>query len=150
MKSVTDWEITFESASGQDIPNIFSLSKALIDQYEDMSSIDYEKVLQWVRNKIESEITTYTRICSRGETVGFYRLHEENGETELDDFYVLSPFRGKGIGTAVLEKCIFESKTPMFLYVFKKNEDAIRLYQRMGFVWVKDVSKTRMILRRDG
>ena len=149
MKSMPDWELTFESASGEDVQTIFSLSKALIDQYEDVASIDYEKVLQWVKNKIESEITTYTRIYSQGETVGYYRLHEENGETELDDFYVLPSFQGKGIGTAVLEKCIHETKTPMFLYVFKKNEDAIRLYHRMGFVWAKDVGETRMILRRD-
>lgn len=150
MKRAADWELRFESAETEDIRRIFSLSKALIDQYEDVDSIDYEKVLQWVGQKIENEIDSYTRICSRGETVGYYRLHEENGETELDDFYVLPPFRGKGIGTAVLKKCICETKTPMFLYVFKNNVGAIRLYERMGFVRTKDVGKTRMILRRDG
>lgn len=149
MKSAADWELAFEPAVAEDIQTIFSLSKALIDQYEDVDSIDYEKVLQWVRKKIEKEIASYTRICSQGATVGYYRLHEEKGETELDDFYILPSFRGQGIGTAVLEKCIYQTKTPMFLYVFKNNVGAIRLYQRMGFAWAKDVGKTRMILRRD-
>ena len=68
---------------------------------------------------------------------------------ELDDFYILPQFRGRGIGTAVLEKCIRESSLPIFLYVFTRNTGALNLYQRMGFRIAEQISSTRSIMRRE-
>lgn len=141
--------LTYHSASAADVETVYAMSKALIDTYEDIASIAYEKGLAWVRRKITDNIGEYTRVCMAGETVGYYRLHEEAGETELDDLYILPKYRGRGIGTVVLQKCLAEVKTPVFLYVFKENLGAIRLYTRMGFVHVQDVGQTRMILRRE-
>ena len=39
-----------------DIEPIFKLNKALIDEYENIEIIDYQKVLLWVRNKIETHM----------------------------------------------------------------------------------------------
>ena len=103
-----------------------------------------------MQKKLEENIAQYTRIVAEGETVGYYCLESREGETELDDFYILPPFRGQGIGTSVLQKCLGEITQPVFLYVFRGNTGAIQLYNRMGFVRAEDVSKTRMIMRRDG
>ena len=43
-------------ATQEDIKTICSLSRQLIDTYEDVDSIPYEKVMQWVEKKIESSI----------------------------------------------------------------------------------------------
>ena len=69
-------------------------------------------------------------------------------ETELDDLYVLPTFRGKGIGTEILSYCISQMNTPIFLYVFRKNTGAIKLYERMGFLMAEEVDDTRLIMRR--
>lgn len=150
MSATGGWKLSFEMATSDDIAQIVALSKELIDRYEDVTSIDYDKVLHWIQRKIEDNIFQYVRTCDGKETVGFYRLDTKNGETELDDFYILPSYRGRGIGSAVLEKCILEVKTPMFLYVFKENAGAISLYQRFGFTLHKNVGKTRMILHRRG
>ncbi len=142
--------ITYTQAGMEDIPVIFHQCKALIDSYEDVSNIHYEKVLQWVWQKIEDNISQYTKLLCQGETVGYYRLHIQDGEAELDDFYILAPYRGLGIGTTVLNRCIAETKVPVFLYVFQKNLGAIRFYSRFGFEPVENVGKTRAILRRSG
>lgn len=143
-------ELSFAPASVEDVQLIFAQCKELVDAYEDTASIPYEKVLSWLEEKIRQNIAEYVRISNKGETVGFYRLSCTDEETELDDFYILPAFRGQGIGSAVLKKCILEANTPMFLYVFKRNEGAIRLYKRFGFAPAQDVSETRMILRKKG
>lgn len=147
---VSKESLTFAAADECDVPIIYGLSKALIDTYEDIASVPYEKVLAWVQKKTSDNIGQYTRVLKDGKTVGYYRLHEEDGAWELDDLYVLEQYRGRGIGSAVLAKCLKDASGPVFLYVFKRNLGAVRLYERMGFRKQQDVGQSRMILRHDG
>lgn len=145
--SVKDFTVTYATLA--DIPEIFAMSKSLIDSYEDVGSIDYDKVLAWVQRKISENIATYRCVFLKGVKAGYYRLAAESGETELDDLYILPEFQGQGLGTAVLQRCIDSVETPMFLYVFKRNIGAIKLYARMGFSISKEVGNTRYIMRRE-
>lgn len=137
----------YAAAAKEDAARIYGLCKCLIDEYEDISAIPYEKVLVWVREKIESSIKDYTRIVADGQLVGYFHLYQnDDGRLELDDFYVLEPFRGKGIGTEVLREVLANVYEDVMLYVFEKNTGAIRLYERMGFVTERFIGKTRRIL----
>lgn len=140
-------ELTYETASQQDVASLYQLNKALIEAYEDLTAIDFEKVLAWVHRKISENISGYTRICRDGHLVGYYRLVPCAEGLELDDFYILEPFRGQGIGSQVLRRCC-ESDVPLILYVFTKNTRAIRLYRRFGFHITQAVSPTRYIMCR--
>ena len=144
------FELEYRPAMGTDAPAIFRLCKDLIDAYEDLASIDYERVIAWVEEKIRSRITDYTCIYDAGEKVGYYKLTQEADGWELDDFYILPEHRGRGIGSQVLDHCLHQTDGAVYLYVFTENIDAIRLYQRFGFVVFKKVSDTRIIMRRDG
>jgi len=146
---VTDISITYDTAAADDIPVIFALAKDLIDTYEDIGSIDYDSVTGWVLNKISRNIADYRCIIVNGIKAGYYCLSQEVGQTELDDFYILPEFRGQGIGSAVLSHCIAQTATPLFLYVFKLNQKAIKLYSRMGFSVSEEVGNTRYIMRRE-
>ena len=140
--------LTYKSAATEDISVIFSLCKALIDAYEDVSNIDYEMVLKWVKNKITENIFQYTCVFLNDTKVGYFHL-QHGGETELDDFYILPEYRGRGIGTEVLSYCIKQTNSPLFLYVFRRNTGAIKLYNRMGFYISQEVGNTRLIMRRE-
>ena len=146
---VTNLKLSYEPADFEDIPVIFALAKDLIDTYEDTANIDYDIVIGWVLNKITRNITDYQCIYADGMKAGYYRLSPENGSTELDDLYVLPEFRGRGIGTTVLNRCITETPTPLFLYVFKRNVGAIKLYSRTGFSVSEDLGNNRCIMRRE-
>ena len=143
-------ELTYAAAKKEDAPVIFELCKNLIDAYEDLTSIDYESVLQWVEKKIATNISAYTCVYRDTQKVGYYSLTCSENGWELDDFYVLEQYRGCGIGTKILEKCLQDAKGPVFLYVFRKNLGAIRLYERHGFSVKEQVGKTRLIMRREG
>lgn len=140
--------LTYQNASAEDAPVIFSMCKSLIDTYEDISQIDYDKVIKWVQQKIDKNICHYICVMLDDEKVGYFHLQQEAEEAELDDLYILPKHRGKGIGTKVLSYCIDRTETPIFLYVFRKNTGAIRLYTRMGFSVSEEVGNTRLIMRR--
>ncbi len=143
-------DIGYLRATEEDAETIFRLSKSLIDTYEDLPSIDYPKVLEWVEKKVRTSIEKYTVIMLAGEKVGYYCLEKHENMWELDDFYILPAYRGKGIGTSVLNTICSKTEGRIFLYVFRKNNGAISLYNRFGFETVKLVSDTRQIMERPG
>ena len=139
--------LTYEIANPADIEPIYQSCIKLIWEYEDLGSVDLSKVLPWIRRKLESSISEYTRVLLDGVLVAYYHFAPSEGKMELDDLYVLPAFRDRGIGTAVLRRCVAEGK-PIYFYVFTKNTRAIALYEREGFRKTEDVSPTRQIMVR--
>lgn len=142
--------LQFIPAENADIEIIFSMLKELIDAHEDLASISYEKVLLWCRRQIEENIGSYTCILADGEKAGWFFLSpSDDGRMELDNFYVLPDFRGRGIGTAALKHCFARTGKPVFLYCFTQNTRAVNLYSRMGFSVIETVGNTRCIMQRN-
>ena len=140
--------LQYAPAEPEDIDAIYPMSKDLVASYEDLTAIDYPKVAAWLYRKIQKNISEYTCVWQDGKKVAYYHLESKDGQTELDDFYVLPKFRGRGIGTQILEKCCREAPNPIYLYVFTQNTGAISLYQRCGFAVTQQVSPTRIIMTR--
>jgi len=140
-------DLQFLPADSMDIPVIFAQAKDLIDRYEDTASIDYDKVLAWVKRKITQNISQYTAVLQNGQKCAFYRLCADG---ELDDLYVLPEYQNAGIGSEILKKCICDVKVPLYLYVFTHNTRAIAFYERFGFSAREIVGNTRMIMGRCG
>lgn len=142
-------ELFYAAATHQDTERIFLLNRNLIDRYEDLQSIPYEEVLNWVRRKIENNIHSYTRIYADGIHVGFYRFVPKGDRMELDDLYIFPEYQGRGIGSRVIEKCCSETNLPVMLYVFVRNVGAWKLYQRLGFKIRETVHDSRYIMVRE-
>ena len=138
--------LTYESAGPEDLELLFTLNRQLIDTYEDKEAIDYDCVLKWVRRNLEQTLPRFTRVLYRGQVAAFYALIPSDEKTELDSIFVLPPFQNRGIGTRILHRCMEDADTPLFLYVFRRNTGAIRLYERNGFHIIKEVGKTRYIM----
>jgi len=142
--------LEFIPAEGTDSEIIFGQLKQLIDAYEDLSSINYEKVLAWCRGQIEKHIDRYTCVLADGKKAGWYNFSpSDDGRMELDNFFVLPAYRNRGIGTAVLNRCFAETDKPIFLYAFIKNTRAMALYSRMGFRVIEYEGTTRCIMQRN-
>ena len=139
--------LNYEKAIPQDVEMIYEFNKHLIDRYEDIRNIDYEKVLAWVHEKIESNIHEYNRVYLEDDMIGFYRLHQDGDRLELDDLCIFPPYRNQKYGTMVIEKCVSETDLPVYLYVFIKNTKAVELYERLGFKIVETVKDTRYIMQ---
>ena len=140
--------IKYKPADKTDIELIFELNKALIDEYENIEAIDYQKVLSWVRNKIETHIHEYICVMLNEKKVGYFYFHDADGKMEIDDFYVFPQYRNMGIGTEILKNCISETDLPIFLYVFANNKGAIAFYQKLGFQVTEIIKGSRYIMQR--
>lgn len=142
-------ELEFVRADETDVAAICALAREHIETYEDLAAIDAEAVFAWMERKTRKRIGEYRRVTCLGETAGYFRAAPpENGRIELDDLYLYPPFQGRGIGTAILKKCIAEAPLPLYFYVFRRNVRAIALYEKLGFRIVGEVSPTRCIMQR--
>lgn len=140
--------LEYKEAKAEDIERIYELNKQLIDEYENIEDIAYDKVLNWVHTKIESCLDEYNVIYVDGKKTGYYRFYKnEEGMFEIDDLYIFSEFQNKGIGSTVIKKCCSEVNESIMLYVFIKNEKAVSLYKRLGFEIVKTIKDSRYIMR---
>ena len=63
--------ITYERATSSDIERLYLLCRQLIDDYENIECIDYERVLRWVRQKLETTIDEYTAVYAEGQKALF-------------------------------------------------------------------------------
>jgi putative acetyltransferase len=59
---------------------------------------------------------------------GFIGLHQNH----IEGLFVLSTYQNKGIGTALIRQCQEKYQT-LSLYVYKKNQNAIAFYEKLGF-----------------
>ena len=140
-------ELTYSPARPENAPVIFGFAKELNETYETDPDLDLAMALDWTKRKIEKRIGEYTRVLADGEAAAFYRFVPDGERMELDDLYVLPAFRNKGIGTAILRRCVAQGK-PIYFYVFTGNARAVALYEREGFRKMEDVSPSRIIMVR--
>jgi len=142
--------ITYRKAREEDIEPIYGLCRQLILDYEELKTINYSKVMQWVRSKIETAIDEYTVLYADGQKAGYYRFFKnENGEFEIDDLYIFPEFQNQGIGSEVIRKCRAAVDEPIMLYVFTRNRRAVSLYHRLGFSVSETVNGSRFIMRNN-
>lgn len=141
--------LEYKQAQEEDIECLYELSKNLIDRYENIQSIEYDKILKWVRRKIENCISEYTCVYVNNEKAGYYHLFKNDEELfELDDLYIFSDYQRRGIGTEIINRCCMEANSPVYLYVFIKNMGAVSLYERLGFKVLQTIGNSRFFMRK--
>jgi ribosomal protein S18 acetylase RimI-like enzyme len=76
-------------------------------------------------------------ICAGERPIGRILVHRDAGSLLLVDIALLREFRGQGIGTRFLRELLEQaerSRVPVRLHVQKTNGEALRLYERLGFL----------------
>ena len=142
--------ITYQGAKPEDIELIYALCKALIHRYERLETMDYDRVMAWVRRKIEASIGEYTAVYANGQKAGYYHFYQnEDGQFEIDDLYVFPEYQNQGIGSGVIKKCCASVSAPVMLYVFIENKRAVSLYKRLGFEVTQTVHGSRYMMKRN-
>ena len=100
----------------------------MIDKFQ-----SYEKIKQ----AIETDQYTYFQAWMEKEPVGYCGVQPQHDRLFLSKLYMLTSYRGKGIGTALIKEAIqYAEKQKLkavYLTVNKQNETGIALYQHLGF-----------------
>ena len=143
-------EITFQAANVDDIEVIYELCNQLVHDYERVETIDYTKVIKWIRKKIEHSIHEYTVIYVNEQKAGYYHFYKnEDGQFEIDDLYVFAEFQNQGIGSKIIKMCCESVSEPVMLYVFIQNKRAVSLYERLGFRVVEIINESRYVMKNE-
>ena len=99
--------ITFKPADNSDIETVYLLSKDLIDRYENIENINYDMVLNWIKDKINKSINEYASVYLDDKKCGYYHFcRNEEGILEIDDLYIFKEYQNKGIGTYVINNIL--------------------------------------------
>lgn len=91
-----------------------------------------EAVYQWIRNVMIPN-NQVTLVEQDDKIIGMMALLTEEGMGWIEQLYVHPDFVGCGIGTKLIERAKVELASPIRLYTFQQNQDAIRFYERHGF-----------------
>lgn len=143
-------DISFLPAIESDFEEFKSLRKSVMREHVERLGLPWNV---WEEDEYHKEmfgVKGLRIILHKKLRVGFIGVREEDGAIILDRFCIERRHQNKGIGAAVMQK-VFEEpfcqgKT-IRLDVLRKNP-AIRLYERLGFVFISEDDKLAYFQRR--
>lgn len=121
-------------ACAQDGPALAEIrALAMKDSLEAIGRYDVQRVRQRFLDRFDAAHTY--KLVADGEVIGFYMFTPTEGGHQLDDFYVLPTYQGRGIGGKVmaqLKAAADQAKSTIKLGALR-GSPSNAFYQRHGF-----------------
>jgi ribosomal protein S18 acetylase RimI-like enzyme len=115
---------------GYKLRNIFEYAINLTDE-------EVDKINNYVNSNIPKQIQNYKLITSDSKIIGCLLVEKHLDGVLLDEIYLDEEYRNKGIGTSII-KNILKDNNITYLWVYKNNKEAIRLYEKLGFTVIEE------------
>jgi len=135
---VPDLELKpYKNGNSSEIHFIYDLKKEVYKEYVEKIYGEWneENQKKLFERFMKENSKNIELIYLKDELVGFYNgKNKDNNIFEIGNICVKPEYQNKGIGTAVLKEILFEHKGQNIrLQVFKINEKAIKLYEKLEF-----------------
>lgn len=135
-------------ASKKDIPRLIRYKKDIIYMYsKDLAEDERNKIDEYVITSVNEMFKDYYNIIIDDKIIGSILLKDMPQGKLLDEIYLEKEFRNTGIGTDIIRKMLKKNRN-IYLWVYKENEKAISLYNRLGFIIV-DETDSRYYMKYD-
>ena len=135
-------------ASKKDIPRLIRYKKDIIYMYsKDLAEDERNKIDEYVITSANEMFEDYYNIIIDDKIIGSILLKDMPQGKLIDEIYIEKEFRNNGIGTDIIRKML-ENNRNIYLWVYKENEKAISLYNRLGFIIV-DETDSRYYMKYD-
>ena len=135
-------------ASKKDIPRLIRYKKDIIYMYsKDLAEDERNKIDEYVITSVNEMFKDYYNIIIDDNIIGSILLKDMPQGKLLDEIYLEKDFRNTGIGTDIIRKMLKKNRN-IYLWVYKENEKAISLYNRLGFIIV-DETDSRYYMKYD-
>ncbi len=121
--------VTYRQVNCEDIENIYKIELACFNKPWSLESI---------RTDIcGNEFSLYIIAEADGHAAGYCGVHVIFNEGHIMNVAVLPEYRKRGIGRGLLETIFMQTGLPYYtLEVRISNDDAVRLYDKLGFATV--------------
>lgn len=147
-------QLHFQKCTLSDLNTLVQISKkTFVDAFEvDNNSDDFKTYIDsaFEKSKIAEQLnnlnSSFYFVFKDAQLMGYFKLNENDAQTdislpetiELERIYVLEEFQGQQIGKEMLREALKLasdlSKRYIWLGVWEKNTDAIRFYEKYGFL----------------
>lgn len=97
-----------------------------------LSYSEKDKIRKSVVKNIEMTCENYKIIYVGKKIAGAYVVIPYDDGFIIDEIYLFEEYRNQGIGTTIIQK-IKKEYPVLYVWVYKNNEAAIRLFERLGF-----------------
>ena len=135
-------------ASKKDIPRLIRYKKDIIYMYsKDLAEDERNNINEYIITSVNEMFKDYYNIIIDDKIIGSILLKDMPQGKLLDEIYLEKDFRNTGIGTDIIRKMLKKNRN-IYLWVYKENEKAISLYNRLGFIIV-DETDSRYYMKYD-
>lgn len=97
-----------------------------------LSHAEKTKIRKSIDMNVERTCESYKIIYVGKKIAGAYLTLPYEDGVIIDEIYLFKEFRNNGIGTDIIKK-IQKENPELYVWVYKNNKDAIRLFERLGF-----------------
>jgi len=136
-----------------DVPRLFAIWRdAVAATHDFVSAEDRAAIAVAVETEYLPTASLLVAVDGDDRPVGFLG----GDDNEIDAIFIDPAFHGAGIGTALIDQFLANKQGPFWVEVNEANGDAIRFYEKRGFVTVERIATDRqgrayplLRLRRD-
>ena len=127
-----------ESSSKKDIDTLIKYKLNSILKYaSNLSNKELDEINKYVKDNVPKQLNNYKLINLDGKIVGCILIEDKYDGVIIDELYIEEKYRNNGIGTELINNVISNNNI-VYLWVYKLNVKAIRLYKRLGFKIIKE------------
>ncbi len=94
----------------------------------------------WFKNKLQHPQTELFVFEQEGSLVGQIRLDQEPDGFWLIDYSVDPNYRGKGLGTEMMQMIMLQKKLKFRALVKDNNHSSRRVFEKLNFTWIQTIT----------
>lgn len=127
-----------DSSSMKDIDTLIKYKLNSILKYaSNLSNKELDEINTYVKDNVPKQLNNYKLINIDGNIVGCILVENKDDGVIIDELYIEKKYRNNGIGTDLINNVISNNNI-VYLWVYKLNVKAIRLYKRLEFKIIKE------------
>ena len=131
---MNEFEYELLNASINDIERLKKYKQKIIFEYaKDLDELEIEKINNYVNETILKEVDEYKNIVLNNKIIGSFLLTKNGVDLLLEEIFIEEQYRNKGIGESVLRYILSNANNNVYLWVYKDNIKAFKLYKKLGF-----------------
>ena len=105
---------------------------SILKYAENLSEEEANRIRNYVTANIPNQINSYKVIKIEDKTAGCLLVYKFRDGVLLDEIFIKEKHRHNGIGSEIIKSILNKNKN-VYLWVYKSNVNAIKLYNKLGF-----------------
>jgi len=144
--------LNIRKAELNDVDMLLDMKLDIILSSKEIAELDkreLEKIVNYSEEEIRENLEDYKIIEDEDKNViGIFALFDYDDGKLLDTIYVINSSRKKGIGTKIIKNIILNNYQPIYLWVYKSNKLAVKLYEKLNFK-IKEETDIRYFMKNE-